>query len=120
MEHISKTLQKRSVINDNNDNKKITNNGINDNPNNGKSKYSLDRSKFVPNTERSQLAEEVADKLNDLQNYAAFLAAVNKHGCSRIRQCLQSTLDDIEEKKKTKTPVRKPGAYFMWKLKNGI
>jgi len=83
------------------------------------SKFELNTSTFTPNTEKTQLAEEISTKLGD-RNYACFLDVVNKIGCTNARRLLSSVLRDIEEKKKTSQPVRKPGAWFMWKYKKNI
>lgn len=101
---------------DNNVNKYILNNGINVNTLN---KYKLDKTKFIPNTEESQLAEEIGIFLRD-ENFACFYSVVKKIGCSEARRLLKNVLSDIEEKNETKTPVRKPGAYFMWKYKRNL
>jgi len=103
-------------INVTNVNDNLTNNGIN--VNRDISKYKLNKPKFTPNTEKTQLAEEISVKLNDL-HYACFLYVVNKIGCSEARRLLKSVSQDIKDKKDTQTPVRKPGAYLMWKYKTG-
>lgn len=113
MQRVSETKAYLNIVN--NVSKEISNNDSN--VNSFKKRYMLDKTKFTPNTEETRLAEDIATKLDDLGNYAAFLGAVNKNGCLKIRRLLASVLDDIETKKKTKNPVRKPGAYFMWKLK---
>ena len=113
MEHVAKILKKKD-INVNNDNKHINAN-VNNVPT--KSQYALDRSKFIPNTPKTQLAEKIAIALDDLQSFAGYLSVVNKMGYSNAERLLKSTLDDIKEKAKTSSPVRKKGAYFMWKFK---
>lgn len=99
----------------NNDNKNYLNNDTN--VNNGISKYKLDRAKFTPNTEETQLAEEISLELND-SHYAGFLSVVNEIGCSEAKRLFASVKQDIKDKRNTKTPVRNPGAYFMWKYRN--
>lgn len=117
MEPISKTIKKKQ--------EDLTNNVNNDigvkynNVNNDRGKYSLDKTRFVPRTEISQLAEETATKLNDLKNFACYLGTIKRIGVEKGIRLLKSTVDDIMEKDKTKTPVRKPGAYYLWKLKTG-
>lgn len=112
MDQIKAILKSHSLSNNViNDTKEITNNDINVN------RYSLNPKKFKAHTEKTQLAVEISTKLNDTKNFAAYLGVINKMGCSEIRRLYVSVLDDIKEKLKTKTPVRKPGAYFMWKLK---
>lgn len=116
MEPISNTIKKKqealNSVNNDISNKYNT-------VNNDRDKYSLDRTKFIPRTEVSQLAEETATKLNDLKNFACYLGVIKKIGVEKGIRLLKSTLDDIAEKAKTKTPVKKPGAYYMWKLKTG-
>lgn len=104
-----------SVI-DTNDNSNYLNNDNNVKKNNA-DKYKLDKTKFTPNTEATQLAEEISQSLLD-PHYPAILSVINKIGCTEARRLLKSVLLDIKEKKETQTPVRKPGAYFMWKYKN--
>jgi hypothetical protein len=133
MEPVGKILTQKSIIIVNNDNKKIlnpvndinsnkeksnTNNVIDVNSKEKKGRYELDRSKFTPNNEKTQLAEEIATKLNDLENYAFYLNVVNKIGCQDAMRLMRSVESDIEEKKATKTPVRSPKRYFVWKYKN--
>jgi len=113
MQKLSNTKTYKNNVN--NVSKYITNNDINVNTN--KKKYMLDKTKFKPNTEATELAEEISKKLKD-PNYAGFLAVVNKIGCSEARRLLKNVLSDISDKKQTKTPVRNPGAYFIWKYRN--
>ncbi len=114
-----RTILKRKYdisINDNNVNKEIDNFVNIDNP--SKEKYALDKSTFTPNNEKSQLAETISKTLGDLNNFACYLDVVNRIGTTQARSLLKSVQSDVEEKKDTQTPVRKPGAYFMWKFKN--
>jgi hypothetical protein len=101
----------------NNGNKSKLNNDNNDN--NDKKRYALDRSKFTPNTEEALLAEEIATKLNDLDNFACYFSVVNRIGASKARTILSQTIGEIKEKAESKYPVRKPARYFMWKVKYG-
>jgi hypothetical protein len=110
-------VAERNNSNVNNDNQKIANNDIN--VNNG-GKYTIDRSKFIPNTSESQFAEEIAVKLNDLTNYACYRDVIQHNGIANTMRCFKSVLNDIKEKKETKTPVRYPAKYFMWKLKKRL
>ncbi|HZQ29998.1 MAG TPA: hypothetical protein VFA93_02895 [Patescibacteria group bacterium] len=100
-------------------NKYNLNNGINVISSN-KSKYALDRSKFTPNTEEAQLAEEIASFLNDLDNYAFYFGAVRKKGCENIGRLFHVVKADIEEKSDTKYPVRSPKKYFVWKYRKDL
>lgn len=118
-----KQMQKLSEIESykntvNNVNKNINNNDTN--VSQIKNKYMLDKTKFVPSTEETLLAEEIASQLSDLQNYAAYLNVINTIGCENARRLRSIVLDDIRTKARTKNPVRKPGAYFMWVFKKGI
>lgn len=111
------TSNYRDIVN--NDNKKKSNNAINDNNDTHKSKYALDRNKFVPNTEESMLAEEIAMSFDDLNNFASFFNVVKRLGCLRARTLFQETLGEIAEKRNTKYPVRNAARYFMWKVRYG-
>jgi len=104
-----------TVNNVNNDNRNKLNN-----VNNGKSKYALDKSKFIPNTEESALAEEIATKFDDLDNFACYYSVINRIGVSKARMIFSQTVGEIKEKAGTKNPVRKPARYFMWKVKTGF
>lgn len=117
VKHISKILKLNKYNNDNNVNKS---NSLNNDSNVTSSRYSLDRNKFTPNTEETQLAEEIATYFGDLKNYASYLNVVNKLGIVGARTLFRETQSDIEEKSETKTPVRKPAAYFMWKFKRAL
>lgn len=120
MKTIREIIQDKKSIAVNN-----VNNGIGrklnnaNNVNSNKRKYALDKSKFVPHTEEALLAEEIATKLNDLDNFANFYNVVNKIGVLKTRMIFSQTLGEIKEKAKTKYPVRKPARYFMWKVKTG-
>lgn len=96
------------------------NNLINDNNviiNGELSKYSLNKNKFTPNTKETILAEKIASALDDLENYACYLSVVKEIGCEEAEELLETVLEEIEEKKDTRYPIRKPGAYFMWRFK---
>lgn len=101
----------------NNDNGNKFNNANNDN--NGKRKYALDKSKFVPHTEETVLAEEIATKLDDLDNFAYYYSVIKRIGVSKTRIIFYQTMGEIKEKAETKYPVRKPARYFVWKVKYG-
>lgn len=118
MESLGKLINKRSPINDSNGNRNsYLNNNNNDNSSN---KYCLNKNKFTPNTEATQLAEEIATYLNDLNNYASILSAVNKLGINEAKTLFREVQVDINEKSSTRTPVRNPAAYFIWKYKRRI
>lgn len=120
MEQINKLLERRRSDNDSNvSNNKLSNNGTNVNNVPSKKKYSLDRSKFIPNTPETQLAEQIATSFNDLDNYAGFLSVVNKIGHERAYGLWKSIQEEIEEKKGTKYAIRYPAKYFMWKYRKG-
>lgn len=114
MEHIGKILRSKQDIVNNVNNDTNTNN---DNSVIRKKKYALNRSKFTPNTEQSQLAERIALAFNDVQNYACYLSVINRVGCPTAERLFLSTQSDITEKAATKYPVRNKAKYFMWKLK---
>ncbi|PIZ62205.1 hypothetical protein COY16_04975 [Candidatus Roizmanbacteria bacterium CG_4_10_14_0_2_um_filter_39_13] len=119
MENLTKILTSNSDINYVNN---VSNNIKYNNVNNDifKKRYALDPSKFNPNTEETAMAEEIAKKLDDLNNYAYYLSIVNKKGCEKAKRCLHAVLSDIKEKKNTKTPVRDPKKYYVWKMKRGL
>lgn len=83
-----------------------------------KKKYALDESKFTPNTEESMLAVEVATFFKDTDNFAFHMRLVKKLGVGGLKQLFAETKRDIAEKSNTKTPVRSPAGYFVWKSKN--
>lgn len=120
MKPIREILQDKKYTTINNDNNDIRNKLNNaNNVNNNKRKYALDKSKFVPNTEESILAEEIATKLNDLDNFACYYSVVKRTGVAKTRMIFGQTVGEIKEKAQTKYPVRKPARYFMWKVKYG-
>ena len=111
-----------AVNNDNNVNSDIEkdiNNDINDNGDRRSGKYELDRKNFTPRTESTKLAEEIASKMGDLKNYACYLSIVKKVGVDKAKQLMVTTLRDVADKAMTKTPVRKKGAYLVWKYRTG-
>lgn len=119
MENIKETLKNKSSKY-NNVNNDIINN-ITNNVNNGvSSKYSLNKDKFIPNTEETQLAEEIATYLGDLQNYALYLHIVKKLGISGAYSFLKSVQEEIENKRGTKFQIKSPKKYFTWKFKKGL
>lgn len=82
-----------------------------------KNKYALDESKFTPNTEESMLAVEVATYFKDRNNFAFYMRLVKRLGVGGVKQLFAETKSDIAEKADTKTPVRSPAKYFVWKSK---
>ena len=129
MEPLKKILTQKINNNVNNDSKKIpktvnnvnstkeehnTDNDINVNGQIRKSRFALNRAKFKPNNEKTQLAEEIAIKLGDLNNYAFYLSVVNKIGCQDAMRLIRTVESDIDEKQKTKTPVKSAKKYFTW------
>ncbi|OGH23461.1 MAG: hypothetical protein A2629_00240 [Candidatus Levybacteria bacterium RIFCSPHIGHO2_01_FULL_41_15] len=117
MEHIKNTLKTRVPINDNNDNIKIVDNDTNDSPS---KEYALNRSKFTPNTEETQLAEKIALSFNDLENYAFYRKVVNKLGIQGAYSFWKSHKEEEEEKKGGRYEFRNSKQYFAWKFKKGI
>lgn len=133
MEQAGKILSQKFNNNVSNDSKNIlnsvnninsykkknnTNNVINVNVKQRKNRFALDRTKFTPNNQKTQLAEEIAIKLGDTKSYAFYLSVVNKIGCQEAMRLMRSVESDIEEKRLTNTPVRNPACYFVWKYKN--
>lgn len=105
----------KKLNNDNNVNKNNkTNNVIN-----VASKYGLDRTKFTPNTEEAQLAEEIAKHFDDLQNFAFYFHLVNKLGIGNARTYWNSHKQEVKEKLGTKYEIRNPKNYFAWIFKKG-
>lgn len=112
MEHVSKILTKyNNVINDNK---------YNDNNNVGKSKYALDKTKFIPSNEESQLAEEIANFFNDTENFAFYYSVVKKLSIIRAMEAFADIKDEIQQKEGTKYVIRNPKKYFAWKYKKGL
>lgn len=110
---IGETLESKVTDNDNNDIYKYKLcNDINVN-----SKYALNKEKFIPNTEGSILAEDIAKDMNDLNNYAYYFSVVNKLGVVSARVYWKRIQTDILEKQNTKNPVRFPKKYFAYMLK---
>jgi hypothetical protein len=105
----------------NNDNINISKSVIN--VNNGKTKnkkYALDPLKFTPNTEGSQLANNMAIYFNDLENFAFYMHVVNKLSVSGAYGLWRSVQDEIESKKDDeKRKIRYPRKYFAWKFREG-
>lgn len=109
-------------INVNNDNNYFPNNDINvNNGGNKSSKYALDKSKFIPNTPETQLAQKIGEYFNDLNNYAFYLNVVNKLGVDRAYSFWQSVKREIEEKQNDeKFRIRLPANFFAWKYREGL
>lgn len=119
METAGDFLKRKLIVNNDNSNKILNNvNNVINGVSKKKSKYALDRTKFTPNTPETQLAEEMAKALDDLDNYACYLSVVNKLGVMTATQLIKSTLSDIKEKTDTKYPVRNKAKYFMWKFRH--
>ncbi len=127
MEKAGKILQKKykPVLkrnNDINDNIDIANTVNNDN--NGKNKkqgkYALDRTKFTPNTEEAQLAEEIATSFDDLQNYAFYFRVVKKLGASGALTFWKTHRQEEEENRGGRYEFRNSKQYFAWKFKRRI
>ena len=118
MDSIKDIIVRRN--NDNNVNRYILNNDNNVNSSNGKKKYSLDKSKFTPNTEESQLAEDLANYFKDSENYAFYYSVVNSLGVLRAKEALKNIKDEIQQKENTKYAIRNPKKYFTWKYKKGF
>ncbi len=116
MDEIRKILISRAL--DNNDNTDIKPIVNNDNIGGAKidNKYSLDRTKFTPNTEESQLAEEIASSFGDLGNYAFYFKVVNKLGISQAMTFWKTHKQEEEEKRGTKYEFRSSKKYFAWKF----
>lgn len=107
------------IINDSKDNN-INNkyiNVINDDVN---SRYALNREKFKPNTPETQKALEIAEDLDDAQNYAFYLNVVNTIGTSDADRLWKVYQDDVKEKAKTRFPVRNKKGYFRYLYKRKL
>lgn len=120
MDQLKEILGDRKYNNVNNGN---IHTSINDNnvvTSNDKKKYSLDRSKFTPNTEEAQLAENLATFLNDTENYAFYYSVVKTLRIARAHQALADIKDEIQQKKNTKYAIKSPKKYFTFKYKKGL
>jgi hypothetical protein len=115
MESIKDTLALSKLNNVINDNKYV-----NTNDKHVKKNYALNRDKFIPNTEESMLAEEIAVTLMDLDNFAFYFSVVKKIGVGTAMILLKTVLSDVEEKKGTKYPVRDIKKYFTWKYRRRL
>ena len=113
LERIGEYLPNDLPNNDNN----VNNISKLNNDNNVNSRYALNPKKFIANTEESLLAKEIAENMNDLNNFAFYFSIVNNLGVSGARNYWIEIKNDILEKGKTKTPVRSPKKYFVWKYK---
>lgn len=121
IDEVIKSKEITYVENTVNDNDIKENNVVNDSVNNvSKKNYGLDKTKFTPNTDETIYAEEIATFLDDLENYAFYLSVVNNLGLYTAQRLLRVVQVDIEEKAKTKTPVRNPAKYFAWKYKKRL
>lgn len=127
MEKIDSILKRKNVNNDNNEYKNISINANNvNNVNNDEvsakgRKYGLNRSKFTPNTEETQLAEDIANYFNDLKNYAFYLHVVKSLGVPTSLSFWKSIKEEIEEKKNNpRYAIRYPSKYFTWKFKKKL
>lgn len=119
MEHIGKIVnQNKKYTTVSNDSKVKNNLNTDSNGNNGNSSkekpYTLNRSTFTPNTEETQLAEEIAFFLNDLTNYAGYLDIVNHIGVHNTRSEFAALKEEIKEKMGGRFEIRNPRAYFNW------
>lgn len=116
MDHISKVITSSNLpklVNDNNDIRNNTNIVNNVNNDTDVKKYSL-KPDFVPRSEKTMLAKEMSDQMEDPNNYAFYLSVVNKLGISEAKRLLAVVQNDIREKAKTKTPVRHKGKFFAY------
>lgn len=129
MESIGDALTRKldNVINNDNDVDKYNyDNNVNENVTDSnsnsskKGKYALNRNKFTPNTEETQLAEKVATFFDDLSNYAFYLHVVNRLGVNKAYMFFRSVQEEIEKKGGTRYEIRNPKRYFAWKFKKGI
>ena len=112
MKHISEVLQKLEMnrISKNNDinvnsnkteNNVIIDNNVNIVANKPKKKTALDKTKFTPNTPESQLAEEMASKFEDLDNFAFYQSVVKKLKLYEAQVFFKTIVQEIEDKKNT-------------------
>ena len=105
------------IINDSKDNNNKYINGINDDVG---SQYALNREKFKPNTPETQKALEIAEDLEDTQNYAFYLKVVKNVGVSGADRLWKVYKDDVQEKAKTRFPVRNKKGYFRYLYKRKL
>lgn len=114
MENLQEIIKKKTsaYINVNNDNKLniVTNVKYNSN----KENYALDKSHFKPNTPEAACAIEIAETLNDTENFAFHREVVGTVGCGEAKRILSVVNDDIRRKKGTKYAIRNPAAYYAW------
>lgn len=116
MKHINdELLDKYNNVINVNINKEYNDNNVNTYK---KRKYSLDKNKFLPNTENTQLAEQIATFFKDLNNYAFYLSVVNKLGVQRTYLFWKNIQDEIEQKRNSRYEIRFPKKYFAWRYKN--
>lgn len=115
MEKIKETLKNSKISNNVNKYNNDTNvNGSFD------KKYALDKSKFVPHTPESVCAIEIAEKFNDLNNFAFYMHVVKHLGIDRAYRAVCSVFYDVREKNETKYKIRSPVKYFAWKYRKGL
>lgn len=123
MQKVGNLIKKSKLLNNViNVNKNIS---INDNGNNGedvnkRSRYALDPSKFTPNNQESQLAEEIAKWFDDVQNYAFYLHVVKRLGHSGAYTFWRALQMEVKEKYGTAHAIISPKKYFAWKFKRGL
>ncbi len=124
MEKIDSIFRRKNINNDNNVNKNIpinVSNVSNGNKSGKDGEYALNRSKFTPNTEEAQLAEDIANYFNDLKNYAFYLHVAKILGVPTTLSFWKSVKEEIEEKKKNpRYAIRYPCKYFAWKFKKKL
>lgn len=101
-----------SILKDNIDNK---NKSFNIDNSIDKGKYALKES-FIPNTEDSVVARDIAAALGDCGNFAFYYSAVQKIGPETAMRLLSETKGDIEFWRNKNNPIKKPGALFNWKV----
>ncbi len=84
--------------------------------NNDNNRYSL-KNGFVPKTEETQTAREIAEGLHDSKNYALHRAIVKRIGSQRAYQCYRETLDDVGRGEAAGKPIKNPAALYNWKTR---
>lgn len=118
MKNIKEILEKKEFNNVNeNVNRKNINTNVNDIHYKRKD-YSINKTKFKPYTEKTSLAYEIANYLDDFYNFACYLSYINEFGCEVIRQLFAEAKDIMHMKSQTKDPVRNKGSYFSGIVRN--
>ena len=118
MSHISETVEqliKNVNNNDNSINRKINVSNDNDKY---RDKYALDTTKFHPNNESSYTAVDIANQLNDTDNFAFYYHVVNTIGSRKARKLLSHLKIQDEVNKRKNKPIKNPKKYFTWLFKN--